>query len=192
MQNLETASDAQLCAAHVAGQKRAFALLYDRHSAWCFARISRLVPNSADAEEVQQEVWITLQRSLPKYEPRAQFRTYLNSIINSRACEHWRRTKRRPVTIEPVDNEENFDIADTDIVLPDGIAQSNQAVALFTAALAGLSADAQAVFRLKEGTDMSWDAIADTLGIPLETARTRHRRACAALKNALRDCLDLT
>ncbi|WP_353218357.1 sigma-70 family RNA polymerase sigma factor [Sandarakinorhabdus sp.] len=196
MHDLEQAGDAQLCAAHVAGDRRAFAALYDRHSRWCFARVSRLVRNDADAEEVQQEVWVTLARNLGTYEPTAQFRTYLNAIIRSRASDHWRRLSRRPVTNDLGDEDAEFDTAAADAPLPDSVAQSNEAVAAFSAALAGLSTDEQAVFRLKEGldrgADMTWQDIAETLAIPLETARTRYRRVCAKLKLAMREHMDLS
>lgn len=193
MRDLSAASDAELVVAHNAGNRRAFGLLYQRHRLWVYRRVLSIVRLPDDAADIDQEVWTTLARQLPGYSPDAQLRTYLNFIIRSRVTEHFRRRARRPQIADTAAGDEGDDpmsrVAD-EAPLPDRVAESAECLALFEAALKALPVNEANVFLLKEGTDLSWQEIADTLAIPLETARARHRRGVHRLREALEPCMN--
>jgi RNA polymerase sigma-70 factor, ECF subfamily len=81
--------DAALMLQVAAGDRRAFATLFDRHHAGVVRFAWRFVGNQAQAEELAQDVFLKLFRSAKSYQPSAKFKTYLyrvatNTCLNAR------------------------------------------------------------------------------------------------------------
>src|SRR5271169_5225376 len=70
-------ADEDLMLAYAAGDSAAFERLYDRHEAAVYRFLLRSVGNRAVAEELLQEVWLSVVRNASRYQPRAGFRTWL-------------------------------------------------------------------------------------------------------------------
>ena len=104
-------SDEHLMQAFAAGDARAFETLYDRHAlpVWRFVR--RSLPDASVADDLVQDVWFTLVRHAPQYEPRAKFRTWLFTLAHHRMVDHWRTHKAH--TSLDADTDEGASLADT-------------------------------------------------------------------------------
>ena len=89
------ADDVELVRRAAAGDRDAFAIIYERHRAVVF-RFARLMSGSdATAEDVTQEVFITLIRTLASYEPqRAGLLTYLYGVARNVTRNRLRRDRR--------------------------------------------------------------------------------------------------
>ncbi len=74
----------------------AFRELLDRYRARIFGHFFRVFNNRQDAEDLTQEVFLRLYRSRKRYEPRAQFATWLFHITQNVARNALRSRRRRP------------------------------------------------------------------------------------------------
>src|ERR1700749_1100521 len=91
-----TADDAFLLRAHAAGDRTAFARLYDRYARPCHRYIKRtLAAAHADAaDDVHQETWIAVSRNAAAFDPaKASFAAWLFTIARNKVFDHLRRQK---------------------------------------------------------------------------------------------------
>jgi RNA polymerase sigma-70 factor (ECF subfamily) len=80
-----------------AGDHAAFATLYHRHARWVYTRLTRLVGPGPDREDLLQQVFLELHRSLPSFRGDASLTTFLHRITVHVAFDHLRRRGRRPL-----------------------------------------------------------------------------------------------
>jgi RNA polymerase sigma-70 factor (ECF subfamily) len=90
-----TADDERLARAR-AGDDSAFAEMLRRHQAMVFSLALRIVGNRALAEELAQEVFLQLHRSLPTLESGAHVAHWLRRVVSNRAIDLARQMARRP------------------------------------------------------------------------------------------------
>jgi RNA polymerase sigma-70 factor (ECF subfamily) len=69
--------DEQLMLAYQAGQQKAFDELYQRYRQPIFAYLMRNIGSQVQAEEVYQEVWLSLIKQRSRYTASASFRSYI-------------------------------------------------------------------------------------------------------------------
>ena len=80
----------------LAGDRRAFDELYRRHASVVHGRLTRLVGNSPEVEDLVQQVFLESFRSLPKFRGDAAFRTWLYRIVVNVAMGALRKQRRHP------------------------------------------------------------------------------------------------
>ena len=153
-----------------AGAPQAFARLFQtwRDPVWRFFR--RRVRRPERAEELAQDVFTAVLEAAPRYEPRAAFRSYLFGIAYNVLMADRR---KRGADHEPLD---------------DGLAGASpdpDAAIWVQRALAKLADDEREIVMLREYEDLSYQEIADLLGLPLNTVRSRLFRARLALRQLL-------
>jgi RNA polymerase sigma-70 factor, ECF subfamily len=88
--------DAAAVAEAQAGDRDAFRLLVERHSRSVFRLGFRMTGNEADAEEVVQESFLRAYRSLPRFQARSSFGTWLHRIAANCAFDLLERRKQEP------------------------------------------------------------------------------------------------
>src|SRR3982074_1687819 len=92
----DAADDADLLAAHGAGDSHAFARLYDRYDRPCFQFIRRLLgaAHGDAAEDLHQETWIAISKNAAAFAPaKASFPAWLFTIARRKTFDHFRRQK---------------------------------------------------------------------------------------------------
>jgi len=87
--------DAALVQMAVAGHEEYFTELVHRHMNAVRKRVLAIVRNSADADDVVQEVFLKAWRALPTFRAEAAVRTWLISIANNESLMLYRRERRR-------------------------------------------------------------------------------------------------
>src|SRR5450432_2666657 len=88
--------DADLLAAHGAGDPHAFARLYDRYDRPCFQFIRRLLgaAHGDAAEDLHQETWIAISKNAAAFHPaKAGFAAWLFTVARHKTFDHFRRQK---------------------------------------------------------------------------------------------------
>ena len=93
MDEAPACSDEELMQAFAGGDARAFETLYDRHALAVWRFVLRSVQDRAMTDDLVQDVWFSLVRQAPQYEPRARFRTWLFTLAHHRMVDHWRTRK---------------------------------------------------------------------------------------------------
>ena len=168
------------------GDTRAFELLYTRHKGALYRYLQRMCRNREAVNDLFQESWSKLVASRTRYEPRAQFTTFLFHIAHNCAVDYFRRAERQHIgRTDDVDElQERLPSADTD--RPDIRASEAQLQAAFQRALAQLPEEQRNVFVLREETGMSLEEIGQVTGVTMETAKSRLRYALAKLRTTLK------
>lgn len=172
MSTLERTDD-ELVTAAQRGDAVAMDELLRRHYDRVHAVCRRIAGGSRDADDAAQEAMIRIVRNIDKFDGRAAFGTWAYRIATNTALDELRKRKRRPQLHvvddergepEPVDELAHRHIDDvTDRITID-------------AALADLPDDFRAAVVLRDVGDLDYAEIADELGVPVGTVKSRIAR----------------
>lgn len=158
-----------------AGDGRAFARLFELFADRSLRYLRGLVGDAAD--DVQQEVWLSVYRNVASLGNPGAFRTWLFSTTRHRALDFLRRQKRERELLEDVAEEmrESIDESGLDVRVD----------AALDSAVSQLSAQHREVLLLRYRDDMDYGEIALVLGVPIGTIRTRLHYAKRRLQELL-------
>jgi RNA polymerase sigma factor (sigma-70 family) len=181
----DTADEAELLRAHAAGDRLAFARLYDRHDRPCFQFIRRMLgAGGADAaEDLHQETWIAVSRNAAAFDPgRGGFPAWLFTIARRKVWDHFRRQKVAVLALGPA---EAADLIADPGPSPLQAVESRQQAQAIAGAVEALPLAQREVFILFAQAGLSLEEIAGVTGAGAETVKSRLRYARAALRQAL-------
>lgn len=177
--------DAALIARAQRGDTAAFRQLFLRHREQVSRIVFRMIGPSADVEDVVQEVFLNVYRSLPSFRGDAKFSTWLYRLATNVTRMHLRRGRSRP-RFADVEVPE----APRESRPPDGpdeqIERAERVRALYRL-LEGLSEKKREVLILHDLEGVPAKEIAELSGIPVLTVRTRLFYARKELYAALAD-----
>ncbi|MAK55017.1 MAG: RNA polymerase sigma factor RpoE [Pusillimonas sp.] len=186
--------DAELVARVQRGDKRAYDLLVLKYQRKIMRLLSRMIREPSEVEDVAQEAFIKAYRALPQFRGDSAFYTWLYRIAINTARNWQASSQRRPMSSSIVSNEddETFDQIDnlTDISTPESVLASRQVVSTVNAAIDALPEELRTAIVLREIEGMSYEDIAQTMGCPIGTVRSRIFRAREAIAAQLRPVLD--
>ena len=196
--------EAILVAAVATGSEDALASLYDRHANSIFATAYRLTGDRSGAEDVVQEVFLTLWNRAERFDPAVgSLAAWLGTIARNRAVDRLRAASRRPqlVSLSPIGGDDEPDSSalerlasahgtvggavDLDAGDPADLLATAETQAAIGVALAGMAEPEREVILLAYRDDLTQSEIAARLGWPLGTVKTRTRRALLRLRVAL-------
>jgi RNA polymerase sigma-70 factor (ECF subfamily) len=198
-----TADDAALVREIVAGSADALAAIYDRYGSSVYAAAARLTSDRQLAEDVVQETFLALWNRAETFDPTAgSLPPWLHAIARNRAIDRLRAASRRPrlVSISSLGPPHEADASAFDRLLNGaaiagpvremGPEEALAAVELhgsIRAALSGIPDEERTVILLAYREQLTQVEIAERLGWPLGTVKTRTRRALLRLRSALSD-----
>jgi RNA polymerase sigma-70 factor (ECF subfamily) len=154
--------------------------LYDEHAQALFAFLLNFTCNEADTRDVLQEVFIKIGRQEGILDGVREERAFLLRLSHNAAIDLIRRRGTREK------NQEQLAVESANAFTPasDPDEQSfREALAL---ALGGLPPDQRAVVHLKLWERLTFEAIAEALGVPPNTAASRYRYGLDKLRERLR------
>lgn len=165
------------------GNRGALDTLLRRHHDRLYTLCRRLTGNDADAADACQEALIALVRGLARFDGRAQFSTWAYRVTTNSCLDELRRRRRRP---EPSDFAEDSFPARSSASTPD-LAEPTAERTDIDAALRSLPHDFRVAVVLRDQCGMAYNEIADTLGVPIGTVRSRISRGRSILSGELGD-----
>lgn len=182
-------SDEALMVAYAAGDAAAFDRLYARHRGGLYRFLLRQCGTAALAEELFQDVWMSVVRARASYAANARFATYLYRIAHNRLVDHFRRARHRPtVAGTQGDGDDPVEILAADPrEQPDALLQRKVRIERFQALLAALPDEQREAFVMREESGLSVEEIAAATGVNPETAKSRLRYAIAKLRRGLEE-----
>jgi RNA polymerase sigma-70 factor, ECF subfamily len=179
---LQNQTDAELIFALRNGQTPAMAVLYDRHSGLVYGLALKTLGNTQEAEDLTQEIFITLVKSTA-YDPlRGSLRTFLAILTKSRALDRLRSRSSARQLMSRWQQDKTSEL--TSNIPLERAFQSEQSQEVKTA-LAQLPEAEQQVLRLAYYDGFSQSEIAKQLALPLGTVKTRARRGLLKLRQFL-------
>ncbi len=164
------------------GDARAFEVLVRRHRTPVFSFLVRLTGDRARAEDLCQETFLRVVRSVDGWAPRSRFQTWLYAIARNQAVDEARRRALRRA--EPLDGSPGHDVPSEDLA-PDRRAEAALLRPVLEAALASLPDEQREVFLLREYAGLRFHEIAEVTGTPENTVKSRMRYALEALRERL-------
>lgn len=175
------------------GDKRAFELLMEKYRRKIGRLLSRMVRDPEEVEDIAQETFIKAYRALPQFRGDAAFYTWLYRIAVNTAKNYLAARNRNMLTVSDVvgDDEEGGDERYTapDIDTPDAQLLSKQIAYAVNEAVEALPEELRTAITLREIEGMSYEDIANFMGCPIGTVRSRIFRAREAIAAKLRPIL---
>jgi RNA polymerase sigma-70 factor (ECF subfamily) len=173
----------ELVARCQAGDTSAFRLLFQRHRADVSRLVWRMLGPRVDLDDLIQEVFLQVHRSLKDFRGQAKFSTWLHRVTVNVVLMHRRSARSRPVFSEPASEDTHADVR----LLPDEDAARRERMRAFQRLLDRIAEKKRTVFILHEVEGLPPAEIAQIVGAPVLTVRTRLFYARRELASMLRD-----
>lgn len=197
-----SSDDPALVRAVAAGSQSALGELYDRHVDAVFAAASRLTSDRQIAEEVVQETFLALWNRAELFDPRlGSLAAWLHTIARNRTVDRLRAAGRRPnlIPLSSAAGEDEQAGAALDRLVsvgtviggaavglgPEGELATQELQEVLRAALSTLPEAERTAIVLAYREELTQTEIAERLGWPLGTVKTRTRRALLRLREVL-------
>ncbi|MDR7193160.1 RNA polymerase sigma factor RpoE [Luteimonas terrae] len=176
-----------------AGDTAAFDLLVRKYQHRIAALIGRYVSDWSEVQDVAQETFIRAYRAMGNFRGDAQFYTWLHRIAVNTAKNHLVAHNRRPPTDDiDIEDAEHFDsgirLRDSDT--PERELMRQQLEQTVMRAVEALPEELRVAINLREVDGLSYDEIAERMGCPIGTVRSRIFRAREAIDRELRPLMD--
>ncbi len=175
------------------GDAAAFDLLVRKYQHRIAALIGRYVADWSEVQDVAQETFIRAYRAIGNFRGDAQFYTWLHRIAVNTAKNHLVAHNRRPPTDDiDIDDAEQFDsgirLRDSDT--PERELMRQQLEQTVVRAVEALPEELRVAINLREVDGLSYEEIAERMGCPIGTVRSRIFRARDAIDRELRPLMD--
>ncbi len=178
---LSEMSDFRLAQAAAAHDMRALGELYERHKHRVCAVCTRMTHNPADADDLTQEVFLSLVHKIGSYRGESQFTTWLHRVTVNCVLMHFRRPARRESNFSDLENV--FPVAPR-LVTPPQPARICDTIGL-RLAISQLPRRRRAVFVLFEIAGYEHEEIGKLMGCSAGTSKAQLHRARAQLREIL-------
>lgn len=173
------------------GDLSAFDKLMERHWKSVYYLALRMTNNRVeDAEDITQEVFEKVFKSLPSWKPRASFRTWLHRVASNLCVDKYRARLRRQT--QSLESKEGFvmDIPTDAVDDPLRITEADELQQRILQAAAQLSPRQQKAFLLCRYGDMPLKDAAEIMGCAIGTIKAHLHRATEKMRDLLEDLAD--
>jgi RNA polymerase sigma-70 factor (ECF subfamily) len=199
-------TDAELMARVASGDQLAFATVYDRHAQVLYGAVMRYLGDSAASEDVLQETFLTVWTRSESYAAEAgSLIAWLLTIARNRAIDRLRATSRKPMTVGFATGSSAGEEDDLERLLstgrpvgsadaaeePSDFAERRWIRAVVRTAVQEMPEPERRALELAYDDGLTQAEIAERLGWPIGTVKTRTKRALLRLREMLESVPDL-
>ena len=185
--------DKELIAQCVAGQTEAFGRLVERYQNRLYHTLFSLMGSEEDARDVAQEAFVLAFQKLQSFRGDSAFYSWLFRIAFNASVSFRRKHRRTTSSLDAAHEQSGIETADTSPdTQPDHSLEVAEQQGLVRTALAQIAADFREVLILKEIEGLKYEQIAEIVGCPIGTVRSRIHRARQELREKLRVLLKET
>lgn len=179
-------TDEQLVEAFQAGDVSAFDLLVSRWDRKIQGAVYRVVGQSEDVRDIAQEAFLKAYRALPLFKREAKFSSWLYQIALNLCRDRLRRRRRSlaEVSLDLLSENGGSPLATGGPSAMD-LVEAREISQTVGAAVWALPEEQREVIVLKEYQGLTFQEIADVLGLPVSTVKTRLYRGLGLLRECL-------
>jgi RNA polymerase sigma-70 factor (ECF subfamily) len=174
------------------GDKKAFDILVAKYQHKIVKLISRYIRDQAEVLDVAQDAFIKAYRALPKFRGESAFYTWLYRIAINTAKNYLVAQKRRlPDSDVEIDVAEQYEGTSElkDHATPERLLLKDEIERTVFEVIEQLPEDLRTAITLRELEGLSYEEIAEAMGCPIGTVRSRIFRAREAIHNKLKPLL---
>jgi RNA polymerase sigma-70 factor, ECF subfamily len=188
-------TDHQLVKECVRGNRRAFDQLVEKYYKRIYNLAYRFVNDPEEANDLAQEIFTAAYQNIKRFRGDAKFSTWLFQIASNRGKNRFKYLKRRGLLGNRASGEGDEDREQSDNSIPDNsgnpedLLASAQIQKLVQDAIDGLDPDHKEIVILRDIEGFSYDEIAQMLGLPEGTTKSRLHRARMIVKEKLKKVL---
>jgi RNA polymerase sigma factor (sigma-70 family) len=185
-----TLDDLELVKRAKQNDPKAFEKLLKKYRKSVYYMLLKMVNNADDADDLTQEAFAKAFNSLPKFDSKYAFSTWLFRIATNNCIDFIRKKRVNTVSIDtPYENDEgdnmSFDIRDPDLN-PDDIMLRKQRKEYLQMAVEKLPEKYKLLVDLRYFQELSYEEVADELELPLGTVKAQLFRARELLAEELK------
>jgi RNA polymerase sigma-70 factor, ECF subfamily len=181
-----TWTDEELVARSIRGDAESFNQLILRWERPIYALAYRTIGREEDARDVCQETFLRAFKALPAFRGQAKFSSWLYRIALN-LCRDWMRRERRAPLVQAPEGVDLVELAaetEPSESIEDLVARKDL-TALVERAMARLPDEQRTAIVLKEYHGLTFQEIADLVGCPLSTVKTRLYQGLSVLRREL-------
>lgn len=181
----QTPPDSDLITRAAGGDPAAFHALVERHRSLVYRVAFQFAGNHHDAEDITQEVFIKVYRSLDRFRQDAQLSSWLYRIAMNACIDHRRR--HAPAALAAFGDEAEYRMLNTpeETPGPEDRAYAGELAELLESAVASLPKGQRVVFVMRHHQGLKLSEIADALGLAEGTVKRQLHAAVHRLRHAL-------
>ena len=174
--NVVSPSDEELVRSAQMGKQDAFVLLYERYFPNVFARVRFKVPES-DVEDVTQEIFIAVMKSLGSFKNQSKFSTWVWTITNRKIVDYYRSHKTKLNDQDDYEEQVTRNLSNYTA----SVDSTQDELATIQYALCELPQNYQEILLMRFVDEMPFNEIALHNGQSLEATKSLFRRSMSAL-----------
>ncbi|KPL09981.1 hypothetical protein AMJ71_04885 [candidate division TA06 bacterium SM1_40] len=186
-------TDAELVNAARGGDEQAIRDLLGRYRTAVFNLAFRILRNEEDATDAAQETFIRVFRALDRFDESQRFKPWILRIASNYCIDQIRKRDWRTVSFDtPIETEDGtleMELAGPG-PQPDEVLERKEQRMVIEQAIDSLPPDYRMAIVLRHTEGLSYEEIADVLGVPLGTVKARIHRARSALQKKLAPFLE--
>lgn len=173
--------ETELIRRYLQGDAGAFDQLYEHYRLPVFNYLRRQLEQPAVVEDIFQDIWLRVIRSLKMFKTETSFSAWIFTIAHNRLVDHWRQQRdmdsdeileRTPDNTHPTDYQQ---------FLRDCVARLRQLIGL-------IKPDQRNAFLLQQESGLTLEQIASVMAVGRETVKSRLRYAMDKLRAGLSGC----
>ena len=180
-------SDGDLIINYLNGDKEEFTEIVNRYLKMVYNFTYRLVGSEKEAEDITQEVFLKVWKSIKKFDLEKNFKTWIFTIAKNTAVDYLR--KRKDIPMSAFDNDEGGNFIEDSLEdierRPDEVFALAQNKKQIEKVMKELSIMQREVMILKYVNEMSLSEVSEIMDMPRETVKSHHRRALLKIKKLL-------
>ncbi|HUZ92416.1 MAG TPA: RNA polymerase sigma factor [Candidatus Paceibacterota bacterium] len=185
---IDKASDEQLVVRYRKGDEASLELLVKRYLPQIYGFARQYAGDSDKASDIAQETFVKVWKNLKKFDEQRSFRSWIFTIAKHTALDWLKRKEEIPFSRFESDTEENFleNIPDSVVPVQFAIEQKEHAKKI-SRMLDRLPVNYRTIVALRHDDDLTFQEIARRVKAPLNTVKSRYRRALLALRKHVPD-----
>ena len=191
-QGAEPATDEELVALVLAGDRERFGDLVERYQGRLVNYLFRLLRNIDESHELAQEVFLKVYQALDRYDPSYRFSTWVFRVAQNAAIDQIRKRRLKLVPLakpEDPEGESHERELPSDERGPYGELRNRERGEAIQAAIDGLPWEYRELIVLRHFAELSYEEIAHLKKMPLGTVKNKLFRGRQALKEKLESFL---
>jgi RNA polymerase sigma-70 factor (ECF subfamily) len=169
-------TDEQLIEQYLRGDEKSLEVLVKRYLKPIYSFVYKNIGNPEMAEDITQETFVKVWKNLKKFDKQKSFKSWLFTIAKNSSIDFLRKKKTATLAL-------NEDLPSKSDFLKD--IENKNSIKKIHETLQNLSPNYRAIILLKNESNLTFKEIAKELNEPLNTIKSRYRRAILILKDIL-------